>query len=217
MKTRFAVIVGMGLTLALLGFSLFLYPSLPDRIPTHWNLHGKVDGYGSKTWAVFFGPALTALFTAMMLLLPQLSPKNFDVESFLETFNYVFLLCTGLFGFMHLVMLQAALHPGLDVGRTLISGIFVFLALMGNVMGRVRRNFWVGVRTPWTLASDRVWFATHRMAAKWMVAAGLFGALGIWLGMPVWIATVVMVASLLIPAFYSLVLYKQEERSEAQG
>ncbi|MBW3624580.1 MAG: DUF1648 domain-containing protein [Armatimonadetes bacterium] len=214
MNTRMAALIGSGLTLALLGYTLILYPSLPDRIPTHWNVHGQVDGYGSKIGVAFFGPALAALFTVLMLLLPWLSPMNFKVDSFRETFNYLFLIVTGRFSAMHLLMLQAALHPGLDVGRAILSSVFLFLALMGNVLGKVRRNFWVGVRTPWTLASERVWESTHRLAAKLLALAGLFGAVGVWSGLPVWLCLAALTGALFAPVFYSLYLYKQGEQEE---
>jgi uncharacterized membrane protein len=84
--------------------------------------------------------------------------------------------------------------------------------VIGNVLGKVRRNFWMGVRTPWTLANDTVWAATHRLAARLMVAAGLLGAMAVWLGVPIAICFVLLIAALLVPAVYSLVLYKRLER-----
>jgi uncharacterized membrane protein len=72
--------------------------------------------------------------------------------------------------------MQATLHPEMDPGRPLVGGIFLFFALMGNLLGKVRRNFWMGIRTPWPLAGDAVWIATHRAAARLYTAMGLIGA-----------------------------------------
>ena len=207
MKTKQALVCGALLIGAALLYALILYPRLPDLIPIHWNIRGEVDGWAEKRWAVLMMPGMMTLLVGMMLVLPAMSPRQFRVESFLSTFNYLMIVCTALMGYIHLVMLQAALHPELDMGRALISGIFLFLALTGNVLGRVRRNFWMGVRTPWTLASDRVWVATHRLTGRLMVGAGIAGAIAIWLGVPIALCFTLLILALLAPVVYSYLLY----------
>jgi uncharacterized membrane protein len=81
------------------------------------------------------------------------------------------------------------------------------------VIGKVRRNFWLGIRTPWTLASERVWYATHRMAGKTMVGAGVLGLVALLVGLPEMLAIFLFIAGLLLPALYSLLYYKRLERS----
>jgi uncharacterized membrane protein len=89
------------------------------------------------------------------------------------------------------------------------GGVCLLIALMGNVMGKVRRNFFVGIRTPWTIADERVWNATHRMAAKTFFAGGLLGLLAMILRAPFWLAMTAIVVAALVPVLYSLVFYKQ--------
>ena len=96
------------------------------------------------------------------------------------------------------------------VVRIPIAETFLFFALIGNVLGKVRRNFWVGVRTPWTLASDKVWIATHRLAARLMVVAGMIGALGV----PVALCFGLLMLALFVPVVYSYFLYQRLEREE---
>ncbi len=103
----------------------------------------------------------------------------------------------------------------LEIGRALIAGIFLFIAFMGNVMGKVRRNFYIGFRVPWTLASDRVWNDTHRLAAWVMVAAGLIGFVLVVAGVSPVVALGLLIGSMLIPAVYSFVHYKSLERRGA--
>jgi uncharacterized membrane protein len=104
---------------------------------------------------------------------------------------------------------------GIDVGRLLVGGIFLFLALLGNVLGKVRRNFYIGVRVPWTLASDRVWNDTHRLAAWTTVLGSLLGFLIVITGLSMIAAIVVLVVAMLIPVVYSFIHYKQLERRGA--
>jgi len=90
--------------------------------------------------------------------------------------------------------------------------IFLFLALMGNVLGKVRRNFWIGVRTPWTLASEKVWNDTHRFAARLFVLVGLIGFFIILLGLPIYIAFIFLITATILTVLYSLVEYKHLEK-----
>jgi len=102
-----------------------------------------------------------------------------------------------------------------DVSRAVMGGVSLLIALLGNVLGKVRRNFFVGVRTPWTLANEHVWYATHRFAAKTFVAAGLTGLACAILDAPFWLPLAAILTGALAPALYSLILYKQlEHRGE---
>ena len=102
-------------------------------------------------------------------------------------------------------------------GRAILGAVSIFMLAMGNVMGKVRRNFFIGIRTPWTLASERVWYATHRLAAKAFVVAGLAGLVIAFAGLSVWLWGAVIVASAAIPLVYSLLLYKRLERDGQLG
>jgi uncharacterized membrane protein len=157
-------------------------------------------------------------FLALFALLPALSPRHFEVDRFRSTYLYLMVLMTALFFYMNAVILMAtwqSVREGpktFDIGRALIAGIFLFFALMGNVMGKVRKNFYIGIRVPWTLASDRVWNDTHRLAAWLMVAVGALGFLLIVAGVHPLVALGLLIGSMLVPVFYSFVHYKTLER-----
>jgi uncharacterized membrane protein len=201
------------------GAAGWLYPGLPDQIPTHWDLDGKVDGYGGK-WTLFVFPVVMAGILALFYFLPALSPKQFEVDTFRSTYLYIMVLTIGLFAYMHgvllyVVHLAVAKDATVDIGRAFIAGLFLFFTLLGNVIGKVRKNFYIGVRVPWTLASDRVWNDTHRLAAWVMVAAGLIGFLITISGLSIVLAIIVLVGSAFIPVVYSFVHYKSLERRGA--
>ncbi len=215
--TRVYWFVGLLLVAASVVTSAWLYSGLPDRIPTHWNIEGKVNGYGGR-WTLFLFPAMMAFMLVLFYFLPALSPKHFEVDTFRPTYLYIMDIVLGLFFYMQGVLLYTVyenVHVGasIDPGRGFIAGLFLFFALMGNQLGKVRRNFYIGFRVPWTLASDRVWNDTHRLAAWVMFAAGIVGFLltisGVWIVIPI----VLLVASALIPVIYSFVHYKALERS----
>ncbi|HEY1209447.1 MAG TPA: SdpI family protein [Terracidiphilus sp.] len=188
-----------------------LYPHLPVRVAMHWNLQMQPDNYKPK-WVLFlFGPGLMAAVMLLTWVLPWLSPKRFEIDSFWRTYHLVMLLIFGMMAYIYAVMLWTDCGRTIDMGRVISCGICVFFVLVGNVMGKLRRNFYVGVRTPWTLASERVWNATHRFAAWIMVASGLVGLVLSFAGLFLW-AILVPLAGALAPVVYSLVIYKQLER-----
>jgi len=192
-----------------------VYPWLPETIPSHWNIQGQPDQFSPKWFGAFILPASMILMLGLALVLPRISPRHFEVDTFKSTYWMVMLLVLALFAYLHVITLWAGVNGRIDVGRALFGGIFGFLAIMGNYLSKVRRNFWMGVRTPWTLASDRVWNDTHRLAAKTLVIAGAGGVLvtllplpqGVWMGIGIGL----ILLGALIPVVYSLVHYKQLE------
>jgi uncharacterized membrane protein len=213
--TRFYLALGLGLTLLAWAAALAAYPYLPEKVPIHWNIRGEVDGYGPKQWAVFVTPIAMLALWALFRALPWLSPKSFTLDTFRGTYEFAVALTMGLLAYIHGLTLWAAWAGPIDVGRALVAGLCLFFTLLGNVLGKVRRNFFMGVRTPWTLASERVWIDTHRLAARLFVAAGLIGfvfclAVG---GPAAFIASfaLIMLAAF-VPAIYSLIHYKRLER-----
>ena len=215
--TRLYWIIGFLLVAAAIAAPAWLYPGLPDRIPTHWNIEGKVDGYGGK-WTLFAFPVLMAGMLVLFYFLPVLSPQHFEVDAFRPTYLYIMDIVLGLFAYMQSVLLYTVyqnVHAGrsVDLGSGFMAGLFLFFALMGNQLGKVRKNFYIGVRVPWTLASDRVWNDTHRLAAWVMTAGGLIGFVLTILGVSILVSVVILVASGLIPVIYSFVHYKALERA----
>lgn len=194
-----------------LGLSAWLYPSLPDRIPTHWNIEGKADGFGPKWIAAWILPAVAAVLVGFMSLIPWLSPRGFEVDLHSRAFAVLVVALTALFVFIHLLSLAAALRPGLAVDRALVAGVLLFLAAIGSTFAGIRRNFFIGIRVPWTIASERVWDDTHRLAARIWVVGGLVGAVLAAAGQTV-AAFVLVVPMALVPIVYSFVLSKRLER-----
>jgi uncharacterized membrane protein len=151
----------------------------------------------------------------MFSALPWLSPKKFEVDSFRATYLYIMIVIVAMLAYCQILILITALGAVLDVSRAVEGGVCLLIALLGNVMGKVRRNFFVGIRTPWTIANEQVWNATHRFAAKTFFAGGLLGLLAVILGAPFWLPLTAILVATLIPVIYSLKFYKQlEHRGE---
>lgn len=200
--------------LATVAISLIIGQHLPDRVPVHWDINGSVDGYGSKAMAMWLVPCMAVGIGVLIFSLPALSPKGYKIEPFRPIYDTVATLVIALMCFIQILTLQAGLGTKIDVSRWLVGSILFCLALMGNLLGKVQRNFWMGIRTPWTLSSDKVWIATHRLAARLMFGVGLVGALGVALGFPVKYALIAFVLSALWPVLYSYVIYQKLESTK---
>ena len=210
--TRKYYLIGVLLIAAALVAILVAYPHLPDRVPTHWNVQGNADGYSAK-WTLFlFGPGFMAGTMLLFYFLPWLSPKHWQVDTFQSTYLYIMMILVSMLAYFTGVSLWAALGHAASVDRAIVGGVCLLFALLGNVMGKVRRNFFIGIRTPWALANERVWNATHRFAAKTFVAGGVIGLALTLIGVKGWLPFAALMAGALVPVVYSLVVYKQLER-----
>jgi len=216
MTTTQKYYLGAGaVVLAVLAGTVVAYPQLPNIVPVHWDARGHVNGWGPKSSLFLFGPGLMLLIVLMFAALPWLSPKKFEVDSFRATYLYIMIVTVAMLAYCHLLVLASALGMTLDMGRAIAGGVSLLIALLGNVMGKVRRNFFIGIRTPWTLANERVWNATHRFAAKTFFAGGLLGLLAVLLRAPFWLPMTSIPVAALVPVIYSLVFYKRlEQRGE---
>jgi uncharacterized membrane protein len=195
--------------------SVIAHDRLPERIPIHWDINGQPDRFVDRdnAWVNFWlTPGIMAGFILLTLVLPWLSPKPFVVDTFRDTYGYVMALVVCLLGYIQGLLLWMSLHPDANLVRPMVAGILFFLALMGNVLGRVRRNFWIGVRTPWTLANDLVWEKTHRLAAWLLAGFGLLGCVAVLAGAPLLWCFIALMVVLFVPGFYSLAVYKRLER-----
>lgn len=210
-RNTMAWLVGFVLVAGAFGSAAWVYPTLPAKIPIHWNLEGNVDGYGGPR-SIFLMPAVMLFLLAMFAVLPILSPKPFDVSEFRSTYLVVMDITIAMMGYLHGVILYGSLHPDMAVGRALVCGLMFGIAAMGNFMGKVRRNLYVGIKTPWTLASDRVWADTHRLGAWFMVGGGTIGGILCLLGLPVWLAIIPLAISVVVPVVFSFTHYRALQR-----
>jgi uncharacterized membrane protein len=207
------------LTAIVAGGTLFLYTFgrdfLPEQVPVHWNIEGKVDQRTPRDHVLpylLIAPGAMVVMILLTLALPWLSPQQFSIERFRATYDYIMALIVGLMAYIQLAVLLGSIESPWNTGRLLVGGIMLFFAALGNQLGKVRRNFWVGVRTPWTLASDYVWNQTHRISAWLFTALGLIGFVAVLLNVNLLIWFAVFMVGVLFPIPYSLILYKRLQR-----
>jgi uncharacterized membrane protein len=155
------------------GFSLAMYSRLPNEMAVHWDLHGNVNGYGSRLEGAFILPALMVALWVAMRWLPRIDPRRANYAKFGDTYDLLVNSFVALLAVMQVALIGAALGWPVSmtrVGPALAGLLFVIL---GNALPRARPNWWFGIRTPWTLSNDRVWTRTHRVGGYMLATAGV--------------------------------------------
>lgn len=159
-------------------------------IPTHWNIRGEVDGYGGRFEGLLLMPLITTGMYLLLLLLPRIDPGRANYASFTGPYAVIRASLTAMMAGVHGLLVATALGYPVDAGRWIPVGTGALLVVLGNVMGKVRPNFFVGIRTPWTLASARSWEKTHRVGGWLFVVAGVLLAAASLIGRPEVLAAV---------------------------
>lgn len=199
------------LVTALAGLAAWLWTALPARVPTHWNVYGQVDGWLPKATAVWGGLALVAAVWAGLLVTPALDPRRENYARFAETYRVIRTAIVAVLAGLHAAVLLAGAGLLRDPILFVRLGLPLLWIVIGNSLGRVRPNFFVGIRTPWTLADDGVWRRTHRVGARALVGAGVVGlfaaALPDLAGFVLFIAATL--AAALVPAVYSYLDFRR--------
>lgn len=208
MKSR-AILLCLLMIIAMSAVTAYCYPQLPATLPMHWNAAGQVDGYGPRWQIWLLGPVAMAALLLLGLALPWLSPRQFEVQASGATYGYLMTLPVALMACVEALIVCFALGVPLDIGRIAPALACIALILTGNPLGKVRRNFYLGIRTPWTLASERVWYATHRLAGRLMVGSGVLGLLAVPAGAPHWLLLVLLLAWVPLAVLSSLMYYKR--------
>ena len=203
-----AIVVGM---FALAGW---YGPGLPDPVPSHWNFAGEADGFMSKPWGIWMLPTIAAGIVAALTLLPLVAPKGFRLDGARRSWDLVIFVIVAFLGLLTLVVFRNAVGqgPAMNVAMPILIGsLFIVL---GNYLTKFPKNFFIGIRTPWTLASDQVWYKTHRVGRWAFLSGGVLVIVGGVAGLGAWplIAAVVLITA--VPVLYSLFLYKRMEGFE---
>ena len=203
--------------LALVGTaaSLAVYRRLPETMAVHWDIDGNPNGWMSRAFGASFGPVFILVLWQLMRVLPRIDPRRPNYDRFGDAYDTIVAAVLLLVLATHGIVLAVALGYDVSVSRLVPALVGALFLVIGNVMPRMRPNWWFGVRTPWTLSNDRVWTRTHRLAGFSMTAAGLVSiasalVLPARLGLPVLIAAVV--AATIGPAVYSYLTWKREQQ-----
>ena len=189
--------------------AIVLYPSLPDRIPTHWGINGQINGWGQKNVAIFGILSLIIGMYALLSVIPTFDPKKHNYEKFGKFYGIIKTGLTIFFSIIFGLSLAAAMKIDIQMDKTMTILLGILWIFMGNYMFSIKQNWFVGIRTPWTIEDEEVWNRTHRLAGKLWVGGGVLILISSFVYPPAGFAIIMITG--LIPVVYSYVIYKKKQ------
>ena len=203
--------INLGLVALAVLIGVLVYSRLPEQVASHWDIEGNVNGYMSRFWGVFLMPMVMAGIVLLLWGLPEIDPLKSNIEKFRGDYNNFMLVLVLYFFFIHVLTLLINLGVKLDLNRFVIPAMGIFIFFLGGLLTKARRNWFIGIRTPWTLSSEQVWDKTHSLGGLLFRAAGVLVLLGVFFPkVNVWILLGVVLLSTLVLYAYSYFAYKAE-------
>jgi uncharacterized membrane protein len=213
MSTRTTTIIVLIMIAVATLAGLLLWNRLPDQMASHWNVNDQVDGYMPKIWGVFLLPLITLGLFVLFLVVPSVDPLKANIEQFREAFNSFVVLMVAFMIYLYGLTLAWSLgYDNFKMSGAMLPAIGLLFIFIGFMMRKAKRNFFIGIRTPWTLSSDSVWEETHRIGAVLFMISGVLAFLGGLFGgiAAFWMMFIPIIGSTLFLLVYSYVLYRRE-------
>lgn len=201
-------LIGLGMVAVSCAYGLYMQPQLPKKMPVHWNAAGQVDRYGSQVEALYLVPGISVFLLVLLWVIPKISPKGKGIESFQAQYDVTVLALTAFMATLQIGMVLSSVRH-FDMMKLVMGGMCLLFMVLGNLMGKITRNYWMGIRTPWTLESDVVWEKTHRLAARVMVVTSLIGLLISLLTPWPFASIILLLGGAIYPVFYSYFVYRE--------
>lgn len=200
------------LVVAAVVVSIFYYPKLPEEMVTHWDASGSPNGYSSRLFGAWLLPLLMSVVWLILRAVPHIDPRRANYEKFSGMYDALVILILGFMLAMHVVVLMAATGAPIKMERVAMPIVGAFIATMGLLIPKAHPNWFVGIRTPWTLTSDLSWERTHRIGGPLFVLLGVLMIVTAFI-MPeiaVWVLVAAVVGIVIFLFAYSYQVWKND-------
>ncbi len=191
---------------------IYLYPQMPGRIASHWNIQGQVDDYMPKFWGLFLMPFVSVGLFLLFVLIPRIDPLKENIEKFRKYFDSFIVLIILFLFYIYTLTILWSFNVKFNMNQVLPPAFGILFFYCGVLIEKAKRNWFIGIRTPWTLSSDNVWDKTHQLGGKLFKIIGMIAFLGLFLSsytlffilFPVMAATIYIIT-------YSYFEYRKEK------
>ena len=158
---------------------IYFYPQIPEKMASHWNVQGQVDGYMSKSWGLFLMPIISLGLFLLFILIPKIDPLKMNIEKFRKYFDgFIILIILFLF-YLYLLTILWNFDNKFSMNQVLSPAFGILFFYCGILIEKVKRNWFIGIKTPWTLSNEKVWDKTHQLGGKLFKIVGIIAFLGI--------------------------------------
>ena len=210
MKTKTIQILILSLILAFFLLGACFYPIMPERMASHWDPNGSVNGYMPKLVGLFLMPVISTIIFLAFLVIPRIDPLKGNIDKFRSYFDLFILLLFGFLSYLYLLTILWNLGYRFNIIQLMAPAIGLLIYYTGVLTENAKQNWFIGVRTPWTLSSERVWYKTNKLAGKLFKATGVLAMLGAaFPEQAIFFKLVPVILSAIYPLIYS---YQEHER-----
>ena len=215
---RKSELVVLGIILLSFIIGLYFYPKMPAQVASHWNVKGEVDGYMSKLWGLFLMPVVTAAMFILFIIIPKIDPLKANIAKFRNYYNRLIVLIVVFLFYIYVLTIVWNLGWTFGMTQFLAPAFGILFFYMGILLKNAKRNWFIGIRNPWTLSSDVVWEKTHRLGGKLFKFGGILTLFGIFCqDYAIFFILLPVVIFLIYTTVYSYVEYQKEIGGKTNG
>ena len=193
--------------------AFYFQPSLPSRVAIHWDLQGNANGYSGSAFAAYFMPVLSLAMLLLFMFLPTIDPLKKNYAAFRNEYDGLMALLIGFLYYVYVFTIAVNIGYQIVVAQYLAPAFAVLFFYLGMVLAKAKQNWFVGIRTPWTLSSESVWNKTHAIVSKLFKTAGVVALIGIFLPkIGLILAVAVVLAAAVFAIVYSYLEFEKEKK-----
>ncbi len=205
--------LGIFITIITLVSSLYFYQNFPETVPIHWNIYGQPNGWSGKKFAAFFFPGLILILYFMMIVLPTFDPMKQRYQEFSKTYQIIRIALVLFMSTLYFLTSLNALGYEIPINKAVPFGVGLLFIILGNLLPKVKKNWFVGIRTPWTLSNEDVWDKTHKLGGKIFMVCGFLMILGVFFNPKIYaeLFTIIIFLTLFFTFGYSWWLWQKNK------
>ena len=204
--------VMLGIVIISFIIAWYVWPLMPDAMPSHWNAAGEVDGYLPKLWGLMLFPFISLALLLLFAAIPRIDPLKNNLEKSRGRFDTFVVIIMAFLLYIYLLTLAWALGLELNIIQMMAPALGIVFFYAGVLMRGLKKNWFVGIRTPWTMSSDKVWRKTHDRGAKLFMASGIIAVFGAVLqDYAIWLIIAPVMASSVYAIAYSYLEFRKEQ------
>lgn len=195
--------------------SVVAYPSMAERVPTHWNMQGEVDGWSSRFVVAWVIPLVMATMLVIFRILPHIDPRRANYEKFRGAYDAIVITIMVFMTGLHMLLLASATGSEVPIARVIPAAVGAFFMVLGVLLPRAHPNWFIGIRTPWTMTSDVAWERTHRLGGTLFLLSGVLTVLAsvVTPRQAAWVLIVSASVTGVTVIAYSFVVWRREKNA----
>jgi len=198
----------------LLSFAIgvYFYSQMPDRMVSHWNVRGEADGYISKFWGLFLMPIISIVMVLLFLVIPKIDPLKENVKKFRKYFDAFIMLILLFLFYLYLLTIFWNRGARFNFIFALVPSFVILFYYLGVLTEHAEKNWFIGIRTPWTMSSETVWKKTHKLGGRLFKFSALIALAGmLFEGYAIYLVIIPIILTALYTTCYSYFVYRKEK------